>query len=42
MMAFGSVSIVTSSLILRRWARLPQSVMPDESEAAALVSPESL
>jgi len=41
-MAFGSVSIVTSPLILRRWAHLPQSVMPDESEAAALVNPESL
>jgi Cu+-exporting ATPase len=30
MMAFSSVSVVTSSLLLRRWVRPQQSVMPDE------------
>jgi len=30
MMAFSSVSVVTSSLLLRRWVRPSQSVMPDE------------
>ena len=40
MMAFSSVSVVTSSLLLRTWVRPPQSVMPDE--AAALARPESL
>ncbi|KAI9435334.1 heavy metal translocatin [Lactarius indigo] len=30
MMAFSSVSVVTSSLSLRRWVRPPQSVMLDE------------
>lgn len=30
MMAFSSVSVVTSSLLLRRWVRPPQSVMLDE------------
>ena len=40
MMAFSSVSVVTSSLLLRRWVRPPHSVMPDE--AAALMRPESL
>jgi Cu+-exporting ATPase len=38
MMAFSSVSVVSSSLLLRMWVRPPQSVMPDE----ALVRPESL
>ena len=32
MMAFSSVSVVTSSLLLRRWVRPPQSVMPDEED----------
>ncbi|KAI9435322.1 copper P-type ATPase CtaA [Lactarius indigo] len=41
MMAFSSVSVVTSSLLLKWWVRPPQSVMPDE-EAAALVGPEPL
>ncbi|KAH9162725.1 copper P-type ATPase CtaA [Lactarius sanguifluus] len=40
MMAFSSVSVVTSSLLLKWWVRPPQSVMPDE--AAALVGPEPL
>ncbi|KAI9453717.1 heavy metal translocatin [Lactarius psammicola] len=40
MMAFSSVSVVTSSLLLRRWVRPPQSVMPDE--VAALAEPEPL
>ena len=39
-MAFSSGSVVTSSLLLRRWVRPPHSVMPDE--AAALMRPESL
>jgi Cu+-exporting ATPase len=30
MMAFSSVSVVTSSLLLRRWVRPANSVMPDE------------
>ena len=30
MMAFSSVSVVTSSLLLRRWVRPEDSVMPDE------------
>jgi len=30
MMAFSSVSVVTSSLLLRRWVRPENSVMPDE------------
>lgn len=30
MMAFSSVSVVTSSLLLRRWVRPVNSVMPDE------------
>ncbi|KAF8257373.1 E1-E2 ATPase-domain-containing protein [Lactarius quietus] len=30
MMAFSSVSVVTSSLLLRGWVRPPQSIMPDE------------
>ncbi|KAH9022104.1 copper P-type ATPase CtaA [Lactarius deliciosus] len=38
MMAFSSVSVVTSSLLLKWWVRPQQSVMPDE--AAALVRPE--
>lgn len=33
MMAFSSVSVVTSSLMLRRWIRPAQSVMPDEVQA---------
>jgi Cu+-exporting ATPase len=40
MMAFSSVSVVTSSLLLRRWVRPPQSVMPDEDDE--LVGNESL
>lgn len=40
MMAFSSVSVVTSSLLLRRWVRPPQSVMPDD--LAALAGPEPL
>ena len=40
MMAFSSVSVVTSSLLLRTWVRPPQSVMPDE--ALALARPQSL
>jgi Cu+-exporting ATPase len=35
MMAFSSVSVVSSSLLLRRWVRPPQSVMPDEAAALA-------
>lgn len=31
MMAFSSVSVVTSSLLLKRWVRPAHSVMPDES-----------
>ena len=38
MMAFSSVSVVTSSLLLRRWVRPVNSVMPDEQR----VLPESL
>lgn len=38
MMAFSSVSVVTSSLLLRRWVRPANSVMPDEQR----VLPESL
>jgi P-type Cu+ transporter len=38
MMAFSSVSVVTSSLLLRRWVRPEDSVMPDERRAL----PESL
>ncbi|KAI0259346.1 copper P-type ATPase CtaA [Gloeopeniophorella convolvens] len=34
MMAFSSVSVVTSSLLLRRWVRPPSSVMPDEERPA--------
>lgn len=30
MMAFSSVSVVTSSLLLKRWVRPANSVMPDE------------
>jgi Cu+-exporting ATPase len=30
MMAFSSVSVVTSSLLLKRWVRPAHSVMPDE------------
>ena len=30
MMAFSSVSVVSSSLLLRRWVRPANSVMPDE------------
>ena len=40
-MAFISVSVVTSSLLLRRWVRPSQSVMPDEDEEL-LVGNESL
>jgi P-type Cu+ transporter len=32
MMAFSSVSVVTSSLLLRRWVRPEDSVMPDEGQ----------
>ncbi|KAI0248990.1 copper P-type ATPase CtaA [Lactifluus subvellereus] len=38
MMAFSSVSVVTSSLLLRRWVRPEDSVMPDEQR----VLPEPL
>jgi Cu+-exporting ATPase len=38
MMAFSSVSVVTSSLLLKRWVRPAHSVMPDERRAL----PESL
>ena len=38
MMAFSSVSVVTSSLLLRRWVRPANSVMPEERR----VLPESL
>jgi len=41
MMAFSSVSVVTSSLLLRRWVRPPQSVMP-HTDDEALVGNESL
>ncbi|KAI9433384.1 hypothetical protein H4582DRAFT_1987195 [Lactarius indigo] len=40
MMAFSSVSVVTSSLLLKWWVRPPQSVMQDE--AAALAGSEPL
>jgi P-type Cu+ transporter len=33
MMAFSSVSVVTSSLLLKRWVRPADSVMPDERRA---------
>ncbi len=40
MMAFSSVSVVTSSLLLRRWVRPTHSVMPDD--LAALERPRPL
>jgi hypothetical protein len=33
MMALSSISIVTSSLLFKRWARPAHSVMPDERRA---------
>ena len=33
MMAFSSVSVVTSSLLLKRWVRPVESVMPDDHRA---------
>ncbi|KAI9435332.1 hypothetical protein H4582DRAFT_2100471 [Lactarius indigo] len=39
-MAFGSVGVVTSSLLLKWWVRPPQSVMQDE--AAELIGSEPL
>ncbi|KAI9435329.1 hypothetical protein H4582DRAFT_1971505, partial [Lactarius indigo] len=40
MMAFSSVSVVMSSLLLKWWVRPPQSVMQDE--AAELIGSEPL
>jgi len=40
MMVFSSVSVVTSSLLLRRWVRPTHSVMPDD--LAALERPRPL
>jgi P-type Cu+ transporter len=39
MMAFSSVSVVTSSLLLKRWVRPEDSVMPDDDEQRALPEP---
>lgn len=38
MMAFSSVSVVGSSLLLKRWVRPAHSVMPDDEHGSALLS----